>query len=220
MELNGKRIYCLGDSITYGFGVDNPDNVYPARLAAASGATVFAYGVCGARITLHHPAALRVEETPPDISFCVRAEEMDDDADIVVVFGGTNDFGAKAKLGTPADRTPDTFYGACHTLFTYLKKKYPAATILVMTPLHRNPEEHPAPKDGTPPASVLSDFCAVLCEVAKAYSLPILDLYNKAASIDPHSEEACLAYMPDGLHPNDDGQAVVADLLLAFLKDL
>ena len=47
------------------------------------------------------------------------------DADGVVVFGGTDDFGhGDAPIGTPSDRTYDTFYGACHVLFSKLIEKY------------------------------------------------------------------------------------------------
>ncbi len=38
---------------------------------------------------------------------------MDNDADIIIVFGGTNDFGnGDAPFGEMSDRTPYTFYGA------------------------------------------------------------------------------------------------------------
>ncbi len=48
-----------------------------------------------------------------DMDMSGRIEELDEDADIVVLFGGTNDFGhGDAPLGTFADHTPHTFYGA------------------------------------------------------------------------------------------------------------
>ena len=51
----------------------------------------------------------------------MRFTEMDERADAVVVFGGTNDFGhGDAPLGKPSDRDPSTFYGACHYLMNGL----------------------------------------------------------------------------------------------------
>ena len=45
---------------------------------------------------------------------------------------GTNDFGhGDAPLGSFSDRTPYTFYGACHLLMESLINKYPASTIFV-----------------------------------------------------------------------------------------
>ncbi|UKI35644.1 MAG: SGNH/GDSL hydrolase family protein [Clostridiales bacterium] len=65
-------------------------------------------------------------------------------ADAVVVFGGTNDFGhGDAPIGSFDDRTPDTFYGACHDLFTRLVEKFSDVPIVVVTPLHRTNEDNP-----------------------------------------------------------------------------
>ena len=51
--------------------------------------------------------------------------DMPEKADAIVVFGGTNDFGhGQALLGTPDDRTPETFWGACHVLMQGLMEKY------------------------------------------------------------------------------------------------
>ena len=64
------------------------------------------------------------------IDYCRRYKTMDPDADIIVVFGGTNDFGhGDAPLGEMSDRTVDTFYGALHTLYTSLITRYPEAPI-------------------------------------------------------------------------------------------
>lgn len=48
-----------------------------------------------------------------------------------------------APLGTMNDRTPDTFYGALHTLYTVLLEKYTEIPIIVITPLHRINEDNP-----------------------------------------------------------------------------
>ena len=54
------------------------------------------------------------------VKFCVQIL-----AALVVVFGGVNDFGgSNAPLGKMSDREPDTFYGACHSLFLKLLKKW------------------------------------------------------------------------------------------------
>ena len=63
---------------------------------------------------------------------------MDPEADAVVVFGGTNDFGhGDAPLGAFGDRTPATFWGALHTLFTRLEERFPGVKIVVATPMRR-----------------------------------------------------------------------------------
>lgn len=141
---------------------------------------------------------------------------MSDDADIVVVFGGTNDYGhGDALLGCFSDKTPDTFYGACHYLFRGLIKKYVGKPVVIMTPLHRTDENQ---KNDTS-NGVLKDYVNIIREVAEYYSLPILDLFS-CSGIQPEISEIQEMYMPDGLHPNDNGHSVIAHKLQMFLEQL
>ena len=143
---------------------------------------------------------------------------MDDDADIVVVFGGTNDYGhGDAGIGNFSDRTPETFYGACHYLFSGLIKKYIGKTIVIMTPTHRTGEtEIPEGKEAGD-FGTLKDYVNVIREVAEYYSLPVLDLYA-TSGLQPEIKEIKENYIPDGLHPNDDGHVLIAQKLKRFLE--
>ncbi len=219
MDIQGKKINFLGDSITFGHGVTEQDNIYCNRIGKKYGAVVRNYGISGTRIA-RQTVPTPWEQFDRDYSFSARALEMDPDADIVVVFGGTNDCGhGDAPLGEMSDRTVDSFYGALHTLYTRLIEKYPAATIVIMTPLHCSTEngdrgfgEKPA---GSPSLPV---YVAAIREVAAHYSLPLLDLFAMSGL---SAEPAHIArYMPDGLHPNDDGQAIIASRLAGFLESL
>ena len=140
MEIKGKKINFLGDSITEGVGVSAPDKKYVEVFARKfEPALVRNYGISGTRFARQiNPT---VNNPRFDLDFCSRVCEMDEDADIVVVFGGTNDYGhGDAPFGKFEDRTPDTFYGACHTLMTSLINRFPNAAIIFMTPLHRETE--------------------------------------------------------------------------------
>ena len=143
MELNGKKINFLGDSITEGVGASEKSRCYVAQFAATTGAICRNYGISGTRI-----ARKRVPSDNPDFDrdYPSRVPEMDPDADVVVVFGGTNDYGhGDAPLGEMSDRTVWTYYGALHVLFTALIEKYPMSSIVVLTPLHREDEENRTP---------------------------------------------------------------------------
>jgi lysophospholipase L1-like esterase len=152
----------------------------------------------------------------------MRAKEMDKDADAVVVFGGTNDFGhGDAPLGEFSDRTQDTFYGACHVLFEYLINTYPEATIVVMTPLHRGNEDN-VRGDGFKPVGTIAPlvtYVNIIKEVAEYYSLPVLDMWS-VSGIQPKVPVIKQKYCPDGLHPNDAGHALMAKRLEGFLRTL
>ena len=211
MELKGKKINFLGDSITEGVGTACPEEIYLNLMKEAEGlAEARNYGISGTRLAV---------QSGPDVwgpAYSVRYTEMDDDADIVVVFGGTNDFGhGNAPIGQFSDRVNTTYYGACHVLMQGLIEKYPAATIVFMTPLHRSSEDEPSMGNGLP----LKRYVEIIREVAEYYALPVLNLYA-VSGIQPRVEALREKYCPDGLHPNGEGHKRIASRLTGFLKSL
>lgn len=213
MELKGLRINFLGDSITEGHGASNRANCYVSLIAQDTGAICRNYGIGGTRIAKQ---SLPSDNPILDLDFCSRVGQMDDDADVVVVFGGTNDYGhGNAPLGKFEDRTADTFYGALHTLCISLIEKYPTSKIVIATPLHRTNELLPTAPDKLP----LKSYVEAIRETAEYYSLPVLDLF-KISGIQPNVQLLKMMYMPDGLHPNDDGYKILAKTIISFLKAL
>ena len=111
MKLQGLKINFLGDSITEGVGASGKDKIYHAVLKERTGlAEARNYGISGTRFALQKGTEEKPKDDYVDInSFCERFHMMDDDADVVVVFGGTNDYGhGDAPIGGFSDRTPDT----------------------------------------------------------------------------------------------------------------
>ncbi len=125
MDLRNKTVAFLGDSITEGLGASGADARYDSLLARQMSFTARNYGIGGTRIAYQH----RVSEKPKwDLYFCGRAYCLDPKADLILVFGGTNDYGhGDAPFGTLDDRTPDTFCGGVDFLMQLLKSKYPKA---------------------------------------------------------------------------------------------
>ena len=109
MKLKGLKALFLGDSITYGSGASSLDKNYVNLLAKYTGLNTVNYGVGGTRIARQTKASAC---TDWDYDFNARARIMDKDADIIGVFGGTNDYGhGFAPIGKPTDTDEYTFYG-------------------------------------------------------------------------------------------------------------
>ena len=216
MELKGKKVAFLGDSITQGIGVSAPEKKYTDVFANITQTTVYNYGISGTRIAKQTKLS---ENASFDQNFVDRCDSMVDDADIVVVFGGTNDFGhGDAPIGSFADTEYTTFYGAMHTLCKKLINKYPFATVVFMTPLHRLVEVSET-RTFRDRALTLEDYVDIIKEVCEYYAIPILDLYTVSGmqpSVDINRE----LYMKDGLHPTDLGAKKIAERLAAFLRTL
>jgi len=214
MVLTGKIINFLGDSITYGAGVADEENIYTKRIERDYSLTCAnSYGIGG---TGYAEGNQYIKNG--DSSFCARVDEMDESADVVVVFGGTNDWGhGVAQVGDFDDRTDKTFYGSCHVLFTKLIEKYPGKPIVVVTPLHRDIENELHDKGDR--KVTLKDYVNIIRTVAEYYSLPVCDLYAMSG-LQPNVPIIREKFIPDGLHPNDAGHEIIAERIANFLLDL
>ncbi|MBQ8200698.1 MAG: SGNH/GDSL hydrolase family protein [Clostridia bacterium] len=212
MNLKGLKINFLGDSITEGHGCSCEAARFSDRIAAEYGAVTRNYGIGGTRLAHQNAPSC---DPRHDLDFPSRVAKMNADADVVVVFGGTNDFGhGDAPFGKPSDRTADTFCGALHELYTSLLTKYPKAQFVVITPLHRDTEAIPNMH-----GKVLADYVAEIRAAAEYYSLPVLDLYAQYG-VQPAVPVMKDMYMPDGLHPNDAGHVILTNKIAKFIESL
>ena len=219
MELKGKIIDFLGDSITEGAGTTGPEYRFDTVLKELAGLKeIHNYGVGGSRIAHQR----RASEMPRfDLCFCGRAFDMDKAADVIVVFGGTNDYGhGDAPFGESADATPATYCGAVNFLMDMLATEYPAAKVVFMTPAHRLGDAEPSTEiAGVPGKRPLVDYVDYILQAAAARDVAVLDLYRELP-IDPNRPEDLEAFTADGLHLNDAGHRKLAELLKAFLEKL
>ena len=224
MKLEGLTVNFLGDSITEGTGVINiPENRYDNRLKRMYklGATNN-YGIGGTRLAHQEKPS---EKPRYDLCFCGRAYNMDPDADLIVVYGGVNDYiHGDAYFGSMEDRTPETFCGAVYYLMELLKTLYPGTPVAFMTPAHchfrgvSDSEVSPRPVK-KPDAKPLKEYVRVIKERGKELGIPVLDLFENLG-IDPNNEDDMARYTEDGLHFNDDGHAFIARALGEFLNSL
>jgi len=224
MKLQGKRIAFLGDSITQGSGTSDPencryDNVLHRRFGLAEH---YNYGIGGTRL-----AHQSVPSDPPkyDLCFCGRAYFINPDADVIVVYGGVNDYiHGDAYFGDMADRTPATFCGAVYYLMNMLKNTYPGKTVVFVTPAHMcfagvsDQYATTGPKK-KPDAKPLLAYVEVIKARGAEFDIPVLDLFEKLP-IDPNREEDRNQYTVDGLHFNNAGHRVLARVMGDFLESL
>lgn len=218
MELQGIKMACLGDSITEGVGVSNMENMYYNRIQRECGIReLYIDGIGGTRIARQQTPS---ENPSNDQYFIPRADAIDEDCDLVIVFGGTNDFGhGDAPMGTPEDRTEDTFWGACHVLCEKLINRFPKAQIVFMSPLHRENEDCAYGSNKPKPVGTLYDYVEVIKTVTRRFSIPFLDMLQ-VSGMTPRVAVYKTLYMPDGLHPNDEGHEKIAQRLKGFLVSL
>lgn len=189
-NLKGKKWCCLGDSLTtIMFNPNNNTNMYNI-VANRYGINAINYGIVSSTINAGNHS---------NNPMCVRYADMDDDADIVTVMGCTNDM--YAEIGTPSDRTSSTLYGAMHVLCKGLKAKYPdinKTRIGFILPARRAMDVGNSNWENEVNQHI--EKCNVVKEVAKFYSIPVLDLCNESgfSALDENEVNTYL----DGDHLN------------------
>ena len=190
------NINCLGDSITLGL---TNNNISYANLLINMGYNVTKYGVSGSSIAL--------QENKTD-SFLERYSSMTNDADLVLIMGGTNDFGVEIPIGDFNVRDNYTFYGALRSLIEGLINKYPTKKIFFVTELDRN---------YTLNGINFKDYIDAIFICCRYYAIPILDL-NLMLGYNSKNQSQRNEYIPDGLHPNTKGHQIIADKIDKFIR--
>ena len=221
MILEGKVVSFLGDSMTEGYGLDNIDDRYDNVIMREYGLkAVHNYGISGTRIA-HQKIPSKIPRY--DLSFCARLYDIDKSSDIIVVFGGANDYAhGDAPLGDlETSNTPATFCGGVNFLMSNLKKLYPSAEIVFMTParicFYGMPDTLRSKMSSKgADAQPLVYYVDVIKKAGENYEIPVLDLYRNF-EINTNNEEDARRYTSDGVHYNAEAHAMLAHTLAQFL---
>ncbi len=189
------KMNALGDSIVYGDKLSDTSLSFLNVVSTKAGAALLRnYGLNGSKV-----AGNNIDRLIDRYPF------MERDANLILVLGGTNDYGGHNEQGTPigkiGDLTADTFYGGLNLLMCGLKQMYPDAEIAFMTPLRRVGYLRKN-KNGY----YLNQYAFAIQDMAAFWGIRVIDLFNEP-ELDFSSSQS--AYLVDGLHPNATGHALV-----------
>ena len=230
LPLLEKPLICIGDSMTAGAGTTKAYYKWLPQLCGFGSGKI--YGLGGSSIA---PKTESIPTWDAGIeSFLERYDEMADEAEVVIVFGCTNDWCTGRTLGTAADTESDTFYGAMDQLCRGLKAKYPDSTIVFFSSPQCNYVDRPA-NDlvGTPwegntegynrKGHLLIDYAKAMEEVCARHDLPFCSLtealpWGLAELGNGNGTEGTLGI--DALHPNEQGHLLIAEKMAEFINAL
>ena len=206
------KINFLGDSITQGAGASCEATKYVSVVGQILNCEVRNYGIGGTRI------AKQTLPSDYDQDFLMRSEMMDDDADMVFVFGGTNDYGhGDAEMGDIDGMDEYTFCGAVNSLIAKLSARYGKEKLHFILPLHRYNEDNVYGEGNKPKAGApLSAYVARLKEILRRHEIPFLYL-EKEFPI-PATCDGSDGLTVDGLHPNDKGHRILAEKICEYIR--
>lgn len=223
-EYINKNMICLGDSMTYGVGTTTCYYTYLLRMLGKF--NIYPYGVGGSSIT---PKQGDYPAWDTELSFLERYSDMRNDGDLIIVFGGVNDWVTGRNLGTIDSTDTYTFYGAMKSLCNGLITKYPNKQIVFFTSPQNDyvnrkpsiPSDNPYynNNDGYNRQGLkLEDYTKAMVEVCNIYGIPCERLdtkcwYGLCGSLGDGTLGS------DNLHPNANGHKIIARNMASFIKN-
>ena len=211
------KIAFLGDSITCGYALPDATKRYTTVLCEQLGSQEENHGITG---TLIAKAGLNRTDGKDFVSRL----RLIDDADIAVIFGGTNDyFWSDAPICGEA--TNVFFAHAMETVCAYIGRVRAGKLTLVVTPYPHNGVGNffggetwrTSSRHDTDAVNfcghTLSEYAAVMEETCLKYGIPCLNLHKNFAF--DHR-----LHTLDGCHPNEEGHRLLAEVIANKLKTL
>jgi lysophospholipase L1-like esterase len=212
---NGKKANFIGDSITEG-GAGNYVNVVKSILGLSIARN---YGIGGDSLayrnsiypnpTFGSSGNQMIDAAyPPVIS---RWQTMDNDADIIFMLIGTNDYTSQVPLGTDTSTNTNEFKGCLNIVLKGLRDKYPTKMIVVSTLLNRVSHNELTIK--------IEQYNQAIIDMCKKYRIICYDAYT-ATGMDLEYDENSLteAITIDGLHPNPTGAGILGRSIAGFIN--
>lgn len=177
----------IGDSLTKADGIAYPYHTIVKDLLEIGRANN--YGLNGTSISATGNA---------NDAFCStsRLATWREGLDLIVVHGGTNDYALNVPIGTIADTTDISFYGALHVLCQALIGRYLGKKIVFITPIHRQTET------ANSAGHTLTDYRTAIIAVCQLYGIPVIDGFTLGIS---NIAVSITAFFSDTVHLKQEG---------------
>jgi len=212
LPYKGKKANFIGDSITKG------TQSYVATVKNLLGLSVARnYGIGGGSLCCRNNIpwlkdrmfnGKKIDATY--MPMVRRWQDMDNDADIIFILIGTNDFSSKVPIGGINSIDKNEFNGGLNIVLKGLKKKYPDKLIIVSTILkRRNENEH------------LTEYNAAIKDACKRYEIVCYDAYSESGlDFGREFNKNVMTTTRDGLHPNVAGAEILGQRIAEFILSL
>lgn len=202
----GKKICAYGDSVT-------EQNKWQSFVSSYFNCSFYNRGVGGTTVT-------QINSSTNHMSGDTRIETIPTDSDVVLVFGGHNDWSsASINMGdikTDALSESVSFKSAFALMIKKIQTRCPNAKIITMTPVGGRTEEASINQDKQFYIRDLcmTDFANAVKEISAYYGIPCIDI-NANSGINTLNHTT---YIADVIHPNVEGGKLIANEVINGLK--
>lgn len=205
-----SNIAFLGDSLTFGHGVAVEDR-YTTLVAKALKANELNYGISGTLVT---------QEDGKTESFVERYTEIDGNADLIVVFGTTNDYwNGSAPFGDRLSVNPKEVNGALNNLIIGLQTNHPNAKLMFITPFNQFYNGVSSDTANPRTGKTLEEYVNCILDRCRYHGVPVLDLFSESGMNIAHNVSHKNRFTQDGVHLSPIGNIEVSNKLIKFIKN-
>lgn len=199
-----KYVVAYGDSITYGIGVSNINNLWLNVLKNQLHFTCSNFAQGGAVLPYMTGRVSICDEIQKN-------ESRNSFADYAFIFIGTNDFASNVLIGNRYDKAEQlkdvsTFKQGIMFAVETLRKHNEDIIIIFILPINRY-DMSMTRSDG----KTLEDFRVAIESLSNKFDYYYVDTRDV---FDSNNFNASSSYTSDALHPNDEGQKYLANYIL------
>lgn len=167
-----------------------------------------------------------------NLAFYQIANTIEQDADIITVFGGVNDCLLSNKpIGDVTDTSTDTWCGCVNNCITNIRNRYLYAPLGIISPLpcawtDPNNESNYDIQLPSDPTCRMSLFVDKLSQICALRGVPFLDLFHTSNMLPDNNTFNAEYYScwsaptGDGLHPNSKGHKLFYKKIEKFIETL
>lgn len=206
-----KKIAIYGDSLSTG---THGEGGYEGFLKKNFQAEIVNYAVGSSGLSFASPNNAA--------SILIEPQNIPEDADVVFMWHGTNDWYWGCPIGNIEDETPDTFYGAIKTAVCCIRKKVPDAVLIWASPLFRLEKPDGMEKEGAAYQTknkagfTLEAYYDAVIRAGVYYGFPVIDM-RRFTGIHEENHEL---YLEDKVHPNRAGYEKIEKVLEKGMKEI
>lgn len=207
-DFSGLKIACIGDSITYGRGASlneygNPIS-YVDYLRDILGCEVVNIGLPGSTIGNYGS----------DTCFLFRVDQIPEDTDIIIVFGGVNDYLCGNSVFGASDADDGLYQDAVDELFSRIRERCPDQEMFVVL-TYQNALEYDPDNASTYPFDTWLD---VMRCYSDQYDFHKIEMYRNGF-MNSSIPEIQQTFFFDEVHPNDNGYLAISRYIAAKLVE-
>ena len=210
IDFSELKIVCLGDELTYGNG--GSDKSKGGKISYCD----FLEETLDCKVSNMGLNKTTIGNYYNDYSFVDRQEDIPEDTDIVIIFGGINDYllqGSYGEFGTIEKK--NSYCNGLKTIIENINEKNEDVEIFFVTTYKNDKELHYS--DDSLHTSPFKDYMNSQIAIAKKYeNVHVIDFYNTGI-LNSTISETGTKLTSDGFLLNDEGNELMGEHIAANL---